>query len=485
MLSMDKFMKPIFIASALFFSSIFLTGCFSNSYDDGKKAYQDNDFAKAKEIWVDVAQKQGNDNAMYSLYNLGHDHPEVMPLEESIGWLQQAADAGRPDAQYEYGLFLAQRDHFAKAYDYLDKAATWKEERAIKLLDQYYKIREDQILAEKGDPKGMYKYAVWLLNSDDSKKREEGVTWARKSAIEGDHEGEALYATILYQRNDYSNAQTWFSKAARAGNNVAEYYLGIMKIQGKGSVRNSAQGIEYLKRAAYKNNMLACFELGRMYINGDATVALDVTQKQAIDWISQAASQNMIEAQYILAFLYENGIGVKQDYTRAMSLYKLAAEHDHIKSKTKLGELYIVHGSEKQKKDGVEILKQTIDQNNSAEAKTFLGYAYNKGLGVNQDFDQAYYWYKAAADVDVATAQFNLAVMIANGHGEKKDLKKVTFWIDQAAHNGLPDAMMALCIMYERGIGVPRNTQNAKFWCKKANENGNTNKKEIAELLSF
>lgn len=478
-------MKSISIACLLLATSIVLTGCFSKTYEDAKKAYYAKDISTAKEIWTELAKKQADDNAMYALYSLNHDYPEYMPFEESIGWLQLAADAGRPDAQYEYGVFLAKHDHFLQAYSYLDKSATWKEERAIKMLDEFHEVREAQIEAERGDSEGMYKYAVWLLNSSDDKRVEAGRSWARKSAIAGNANGQTLYGSILYEKKDYTNALNWFSKGARQGNDVADYYLGISKINGLGVVRNSAQGIEHLKRAAAKKNMLACFELGRMYLNGDSTVALDINQKQAIDWMSLAASQNMLEAQYILASLYENGIGVPKDYKKAITLYKLAAKHDHVKSKSKLGELYVLYGNDKEKEQGVRILNEAISKYDSPEAKTFLGYAYSKGYGVNQNFDKAYYWYKAAADVDVAMAQFNLAVMIANGHGEKQDLKKVAFWIEQAAHNGLPSAMMALCIMYEKGIAVKRNTQSAKFRCKKANDLGNIDKKEISALLNF
>ena len=100
-----KFCKVIGIS---LLSAAVLTGCFSKSFEDGEKAFSESDFQSAKEIWIDVANKQSDDNSMYGLYRIYLRHPEVVPYEEAIGWLQRAADAGRPDAEYEYGIFLAE-----------------------------------------------------------------------------------------------------------------------------------------------------------------------------------------------------------------------------------------------------------------------------------------------------------------------------------------------------------------------------------------
>ena len=49
----------------------------------------------------------------------------------------------------------------------------------------------------------------------------------------------------------------------------------------------------------------------------------------------------MLEAQYIQATMYDQGLGVPKDNVKAITLYKLAAEHDHIKAQSKLGEIYV------------------------------------------------------------------------------------------------------------------------------------------------
>src|SRR5690348_16870237 len=63
------------------------------------------------------------------------------------------------------------------------------------------------------------------------------------------------------------------------------------------------------------------------------------------------------------------------------------------------------------------------------EAQTRLGYFYDTGRGVPQDYAQAYAWYRRAADQGDATAQFNLGMLYNNGLGVPKDpAQAITWW---------------------------------------------------------
>ncbi len=482
-------MKLRTVLGAITLSSFLtLVGCMDVTYEDGEKAaYQEEDYAKAKEIWVSLANNSGNDRAMYSLYELYRKRPDIVSYEEAYAWLQRAADAGRPDAEYEYGLFLIEHGRFELAYNYIDKAAVWKEERAINYLEHYDKIREIRLKSEEGDPEAMYKYAAWLLTQNEEKLKEEGTDWVRKSAMAGNANGQALYGTLFFEKKDYNVARTWFDKAVLQGNDVADYYLGIMKIQGLSGTRRVAQGLDHLKKAADKGNTLACFELGRMYLNGDKNANIQENLPEAVEYIGKAASENMIEAQYLLATLYENGIGVKVDYRRAMELYRLAASHDHIGAESKLGQLYLTKGDSTQTEEGIQWLNKAIVEGDDAEAKTFLAYAYSQGIGVKKNYDKAYYWYREAADVDVAIAQFNLGVMIANGRADGgPDIIKATYWIEQAAYNDFKDAILAYAMLFEKGFGVEKDEKRARFWLDRIKGYDTPAKRQsISNLLNF
>lgn len=63
-------------------------------------------------------------------------------------------------------------------------------------------------------------------------------------------------------------------------------------------------------------------------------------------------------------------------------------------------------------------------QSDDEVAMSVLAEAYDKGNGVEQDTNQAFKWYKKAAELNYAPAQYNLAVMLSKGLGSKQDLKQ-------------------------------------------------------------
>ena len=76
-------------------------------------------------------------------------------------------------------------------------------------------------------------------------------------------------------------------------------------------------------------------------------------------------------------------------------------------------------------------LKQytTAAENGHADAQTFLGLIYDKGIEVPVDFKIAVKWYTLAPEQDVAIAQHSLGVMYYNGHGVRKDFTVAYMWL--------------------------------------------------------
>ena len=68
------------------------------------------------------------------------------------------------------------------------------------------------------------------------------------------------------------------------------------------------------------------------------------------------------------------GTGVRQDYTEAAGLYRLAADQGH------------------------------------ADAQFHMGLCYMDGIGVRQDYTDAVKWYKLAADQGHESAQIELVI---------------------------------------------------------------------------
>ncbi len=55
-----------------------------------------------------------------------------------------------------------------------------------------------------------------------------------------------------------------------------------------------------------------------------------------------------------------------------------------------------------------------------ADAQNDLGFMYENGQGVPQDYAEAVGWFRKAAEQGYANAQYNLGNMYRNGHGVER-----------------------------------------------------------------
>ena len=73
-------------------------------------------------------------------------------------------------------------------------------------------------------------------------------------------------------------------------------------------------------------------------------------------------------------------------------------------------------------------------------AQLYLGDCHYHGITTPQDYKQAVYWYKEAAQQGNRDAQFNLGVCYLQGRGTLQDFKQASYWIGEASHRGLLEA---------------------------------------------
>ena len=99
-----------------------------------------------------------------------------------------------------------------------------------------------------------------------------------------------------------------------------------------------------------------------------------------------------------------------------------------------------------------------------ADAMANLGYMYDIGQGVTQDYTEAVKWYRKAAELGHANAMYNLGVMHANGEGVIEDDKEAVKWFRKAAELGDAGAMTNLGFMYANGEGVIEDDVEAYAW---------------------
>jgi TPR repeat protein len=163
------------------------------------------------------------------------------------------------------------------------------------------------------------------------------------------------------QGNNIENLQ----QKAKQWNTDAQYKLGLLYLEGKGTDKNEHEAFELFNRAAAKGHANALFQLALMYLHGWGTAQNEPLAtryfRMSVKPLTQSSEQGDVEAQYKLGVMYDEGRGVEKDYIEAICWYRLAAEQGH------------------------------------AEAQYQLGQCYDKGYGVQKDQKEAMRWYRLAA----------------------------------------------------------------------------------------
>lgn len=109
----------------------------------------------------------------------------------------------------------------------------------------------------------------------------------------------------------------------------------------------------------------------------------------------------------------------------------------------------------------------------NALAQYNLGFMYDQGKGVPQDYQEAVMWYRKAAEQGQAGAQFSLGLMYDQGQGVPQDYQEAVIWYRKAAEQGHDDAQFNLGLMYAQGHGVIQDYPEAVMWYRRAAEQGN------------
>ena len=141
------------------------------------------------------------------------------------------------------------------------------------------------------------------------------------------------------------------------------------------------------------------------------------------------------DAKFYLGSLYYIGRGLKQDYSKAIELFKEASERGNI-------------------------------------AATFnLGVIYAKGRGVEIDEKRAFEYYKTAAFAGLPQAQFNYAVWLREGRVEDPNPIEAMEWFKVSSNKNFDRSLIELAKGYENGTAGRRDYREAVKLYRRARAN--------------
>lgn len=160
--------------------------------------------------------------------------------------------------------------------------------------------------------------------------------------------------------------------------------------------------------------------------------------------LRKAALKGDLRAQNNLGYLYENGLGIAQDYTQALQWYSRAAEGGLADAQYNLATLYHYgRGVAQNHKAAFEWFSESAGAG-FADAQYMMGESLRAGWGTDKDGVSALSWYLKAAKKAHASAQLMAGYIYLSGEGWRSEPQKAVVWAELARINGEPQAAALL-----------------------------------------
>jgi TPR repeat protein len=245
-------------------------------------------------------------------------------------------------------------------------------------------------------------------------------------------------------------------KSAEQGDPNAQFELGGMYEIGKEVPRNLQKALKWYEKAAEQGHSEAQYTCGLMYFYGNKETGFPKNYQQAIKWFVKASEQGNFGASYELGKIYEEGKAVPQDYQQAVKWFiKAAEEGDYGDSlvRTRIRSMYDEGKCELQDYEKVIKLIQKKAEHGNESAQFELADMYLRGdilgpssspLLIPQDYQQAIRWYLKLAEQGgsfARSAQCQLGRIYSEGVGVPQNYVEAYKWLILAALE--PDESLA------------------------------------------
>jgi hypothetical protein len=113
-----------------------------------------------------------------------------------------------------------------------------------------------------------------------------------------------------------------------------------------------------------------------------------------------------------------------------------------------------------------EVQRVSAEQANTEQLENWytIGYIYYHGYGVPQDYAEAVYWFRMAAEQGDPSAQVYLGHCYKFGLGVPADDAEAVKWFRKAAEQEHDDGQFELGCCYSEGFGVPEDGKESLKW---------------------
>jgi TPR repeat protein len=315
----------------------------------------------------------------------------------------------------------------------------------------YIFFYEDPKVSDSGFGTGLAGL-VAALNTDFDWLREH--TRYLQRATEWDRGGRP--ANRLLSADDIAEAKTWAARRPKNAPEPTALHLDFIRAsEEEAEARSSAQRKQLEAVAAAQ---------------AEREKALHEAEEAQRKRATMARIRNIALVAVTILFLLAGWLGWRAEQERKIAEEQRAVaeaqrkQADHI-----LASAMKIYGASagqmdtNTKKEAFALFQTGADHGDAASMEN-LGFLYETGFGVTQDYAKAREWYQKAADKGNADAMASLGLAYQNGRGGAPDYVKAREWFEKAADKGEANAMFFLGLLYNYGFGVAQDYVNAREW---------------------
>lgn len=358
--------------------------------------------------WYRVAAEAGNPEAQFNI-GVKYDNGEGVEhnAEEAVRWFLMAAEQGLPDAQYFLGQAL--------------EAGEGVERNQQEAIDWYF------LASEQGHASAKRRFWSLCLSGVFKPENYEEALFAelvgRQMGNKGPYFRDGLRLSNASEADVYAEILKAFGGAPES-----QFNLGLRYANGNGVTRDYDAAVYWYRRASAGGNSGAFNNLGNIFSRRETGLFND---SEALGCFQKAAELGCEVGMYNFANRLLEGLGVRKNVARAITLLELSAENKYFLSMTRLGDLY--YG----------------------------------GKFVDINYKESLKWYSEAASYEFANGYFGLGLLYGQGLGVSKDLKLAASYFEKAV-DADPSYALRLADFYEQGVIFTADAGKALIWRTRA-----------------
>ena len=255
---------------------------------------------------------------------------------------------------------------------------------------------------EASAERGLVKSAVrlgdaYFIGRGVEKSDERAAYWYEKAANSGDPVAQKqigyFYQVGIGVPRDPARAVHWYERAAAGGLVSARVNLGVAYMWGAGVPKDEVYAIKLFHEAANKGCGLGAAYLGDVYFFG---IGAERDLVAAEHWYSVGAKLHEPRAEFRLGGMLSTGVTAKQDYRKAVQLFREAVADGYVPAAHALG-LFLVNHAEfaESRTEAVSELEKAA-ASGTWKSSAVLGALARDGRGMPLDVKAAYLYFRIA-----------------------------------------------------------------------------------------